>query len=167
MIAGFLNRIFPRKPSTSLGVFAWTAFFLLFPVAFIAGSVLAHRELHSTLAGMSTDRGSAIATARQFLADRGYDVTSWRAYASVEPSSGLMNYYRVHTGNDAKAAQAFSLAVPASVLLMSDSGELAKVTLDHNGRLVDFDLTHVKAATTGSGAALPLDQATAVATDAV
>lgn len=165
MRAGFVDQILPRRPRSKRAVFAWMAFFLLFPLAYVGGSFLQQRDMRRNLAGISTDRGSAIATARQFLADRGLDAASWSAYASVDPSNGLMDYYRLHRDHTAAAAQSFSPAVRVRVLLISGAGDIADITLDPGGRLVGYDLTRVKAATTG--AAVDESQARAIASAAV
>ena len=168
MITGFLNHILPRKPVSRMAVLAWSAFFLLFPLAFVAGSFLAQQDLRRSLSGVFVDRGSAIATARQFVTERGIDVTSWSAYVSIEPSPSLMRYYRDRRSATSTAAQSFSLSTPVRVLLISGSDEMASVTLDNKGQVVGFDLTQVNAAGfSGRDTRLPPDQATAIAAAAV
>src|SRR5689334_18757237 len=160
----FVDQILPRRPRSKAAVFAWIAFFLLFPLAYVVGSFLEQRDLQRRLSGVSIDRGSAIATARQFLADRGFEVSSWSAYASIDPTSGLMNYYRMRRDSTSLAAQSFSLPVRVRVLLISGAGDMAEVSLDPRGRLVGYDLTRVKAVTTG--AAVDESQARAIASAA-
>src|SRR5260370_26982275 len=101
MTARFVDHILPRRPRSKGAVFAWIAFFLLFPLAYVGGSLLVQRDVRRNLTAVAIDRGGAIATARQFLADRGLDVAAWSAYASLDPSNGVMDYYHVHRDSTA------------------------------------------------------------------
>lgn len=155
MIDGFLERILCRRPKSTLAKIAWLAFFLLFPIAYVAGSLLAHNEMLRGYKPLDVDRGSAIATARQFAADHGIDATSWSAYTTLDPSEKLLAYYRLRRDSAAEAAQSFSLPITIRVLLMSGSNESALVLVDQKGRVAGYDWTLVRSAKWGP----PVDEA--------
>ncbi len=105
---------------------------------------------------LEVDRGSAIATARQFAADHGIDATSWSAYTTLDPSEKLMAYYHLHRNSGAaQAAQSFSLPITIRVLLVSGSNDSALVIVDQKGRVAGYDWTLVRSAKWGP----PTDEA--------
>lgn len=165
MIEGFLEQILCRRPKSTIAKLAWLAFFLLFPVAYVVGSLFAQREMLRTYNPMEVDRESAIATARQFAADHGIDSTSWHAYTTIDPSEKLMAYYRLHRDSAGEAAQSFSFPITIRVLLMSGPHKIAEVIVDRKGHVAGYDWTLVRSAKWGA----PVDekQAQAIAFAAV
>lgn len=165
MIDGFLERILCRRPKSTIAKLAWLAFFLLFPIAYVAGSLLAHHEMLRSYKPLEVDRGSAIATARQFAADHGIDTASWSAYTTLDPSEKLMAYFRLQRDSAAQAAQSFALPMTIRVLLMSGSNQIALVIVDQKGRVAGYDWTLVRSAKWGP----PVDaaQSEAIATGAL
>ncbi len=147
MIEELLAQLLPRRPLSRAAKFAWLAFFVLVPLAYTVGSVLEQRSLGRGSHAIRIDRSVAIATARQFLADRGIDTASWPGYARVNPSDNLLAYFRLNRSGTAAAAQSFALPVPVLVILVAPGGQYAEVTLDTAGRIVGYDLTHLKSVT--------------------
>jgi hypothetical protein len=164
MRPGFLDHIFPHRALSAAAVWVWIAFFLLFPLAYLGGTLLHQEKIHRNFSTMRMDRAAAIATARQFVSERGIDATSWRAYATVDPSDKLVDYFRLNRDKTAQSAQSFSLPVKAHILLVSGTGEIAEVILDPSLRVAGYDLTRVKSAT--SAAPVDTAKATAIATAA-
>lgn len=160
----FLDHIFPNRPLSVGAVWGWIVFFLLFPLAYVGGTLLHQRNVLTNFSTMRMDRGAAIATARQFLSERGIDDTSWRAYATVDPSEKLVAYFRMHRDKAAQQAQSFAVPVKAHILLVSGTGDLAEVILDPSLRVAGYDFTRVKSAT--SGAPVDASKAAAIAADA-
>lgn len=161
-----LDRFLPVRPRSKPAVIAWLGFFVLFPVAYVGGSLIEQTTLLRSLQGVSIDRGAAIAAARQFLTERGIDATSWSGYATIQPARGLIAYFRRHRDPSATAAQAFSLPLTVKVLLASDTGGYAEFFLDHAGHLVGYNLSRVKWPSEPPPAAAPEQEVIAAATAA-
>ncbi len=149
MISAFVDRVLMRRPSSRAAEIAWVAFLIVGPLAYVGGSILERGHAVSDLTRISIDRQGAIATAQEFAAGRGLDTTGWTGYVSLDPSDDLLGYYRLH--RDAAGLAARSLAPPASarVILLSHTGDRARVLLDASGRVTGYDFSHA-AALTGS-----------------
>jgi len=138
--------IFQRKLGSRGAKIVWTALLLLFPLAYLGGSMLDRREVSRTAPQLRVGRAQATAIADEFLkSHQGIDASSWSSYVSLNPAEELSQYYRNQPGAAASEAQSFAPAMVVRVLLESSKEDYAEVDVDAGtAAVVGYDLSRVR-----------------------
>jgi MFS family permease len=131
------------------------AFFALFPLALLCGTLLEIRNERLIVEhnhGVTGDRGTALQAAKEFLKQKGVDANGWRSYCAALTNQDLDTYLKAKAGAAVDAIREIAPAVTVSVLLQApDNQRRALVLLSLDNRVLGFD-THAVSMPTPSPA---------------
>src|SRR5262245_55750960 len=110
-----------RVPSSRYGK-TWILFLALSPLAYLSGVLLLYQQSKSRDLGLSLDRASAIARARDFAASLGINTEDWGSYVAAHADDVLLAYYRLVRNDKREKFRYLAPPVVLRVLLVSPDG---------------------------------------------
>ncbi len=141
MNGAWLEELLPQAIISPRFRVLWLVFFLLFPLAYVGGVVLAVWEERLAQVAGAVDRAMSIKAAQRFAESKGVSVAGWNHYVTVETHDDLLSYYGNVQKPDLAAVSSLAPAREVTVLFTSpDMKTEFRTYMSLTGEVAGFDM---------------------------
>jgi hypothetical protein len=137
------------EPSPRRRVRFWTLLVVLAPVAALAGASLVYRYSTQAMLSLQVSRQDVLVVARTLATTRGIDVRGWRELVDLEPQNLFRHYLSRTSPANREAIEKMARPVTFRAFLYEEksAGDLVKVRVDPEGRLLSYAVPPPRSAT--------------------